>query len=70
MTGPNNYGNRIRTLLQFVRDNPRVKRETILARLGYEFAYSFDRAKDTKKILPTKDSTYKDKYWVINERLR
>jgi hypothetical protein len=66
MTGPNNYGHRMEVLLKFVKDNPRVKRTTIFNRLGSEYAYTFNRAKSLRKIVPAEDSSYKDKYWIVN----
>lgn len=66
MTGPNNYGHRMEILIRFLEVNPRMKRDTILGRLGEQYLYTFNRAKDTKRIVATEDSTWKNKYWVVN----
>jgi len=66
MTGPNNYGHRMEIMLKFIEDNPGVKREIILNRLGDGYLYTFNRAKDLRKIVATEDSTFKNKYWVVN----
>jgi hypothetical protein len=68
MTGPNNYGNKVNLLVDFISRNPGVKREAILKRLGHDYLYSFNRAKGLKRIVPTKESTYKDKYWIVKGR--
>jgi len=67
MTGPNNYGNKVNLLVDFISRNPGIKRETVLNRLGIGYWYAFNRARDTKRIVASKESTYKDKYWVVND---
>ena len=69
MTGPNNYGDKLNLLLDFISRNPRVKREVVLKRLGRGYWYAFSKAKTSRRIVPSEGSTYKDKYWVVNEHL-
>lgn len=67
MTGPNNYGNnKMRILLDFISANPEIRREILLQRLGYSFLGTFNRAKNSRQIVASEDSTYRAKYWVVN----
>jgi hypothetical protein len=65
MTGPNNYKNRDNRLLEFVRQNPGLRREEILCRLGHDYLYAFNVCKTHKWIVLTPESTYRNRHWIV-----